>query len=146
MTVNIITLSRQAIWNRNVSCICSTMLYAEYCLFVLVAGINSITTVSKVSGKAGRSIFIPCLYDSQYRNHVKYLCKGYYWTSCSAVKTNKANSGKFSISDDKNKGIFTVTIRQLTDEDTNYWCAVEINGGPDIRKYFHLSVTRGKNP
>ncbi|XP_018552296.2 CMRF35-like molecule 1 [Lates calcarifer] len=30
------------------------------------------------------------------------------------------------------------------DKDTDYWCAVEINRGDDIRKYFHLSVTRGK--
>lgn len=37
-------------------------------------------------------------------------------------------------------------MKDLTDQDTDYWCAVEINGGPDVREYFHLSVTRGKNP
>ncbi|XP_070772437.1 polymeric immunoglobulin receptor-like [Enoplosus armatus] len=109
-----------------------------------LTGIHSITTVSEVSVKAGDSITIPCLYDSQYINHVKFLCEGYYWSSCSyAAKTNQPSSGKFSISDDKNQRIFTVTIKDLTDKDTDYWCAVEIDRGPDVREYFLLSVTEG---
>ncbi|XP_074501487.1 polymeric immunoglobulin receptor-like [Sebastes fasciatus] len=113
-------------------------------VFVLVAGIHSITTVSKMSVKAGDSVTIPCLYDSKYTNHVKYLWKGSTWSSCSyAVKTNQQNSEKFSISDDKKQRIFTVTIKDLTDEDTDYWCAVEIDGGLDVVEYFHLSVNRG---
>nr|XP_046257420.1 uncharacterized protein LOC124065760 isoform X2 [Scatophagus argus]XP_046257422.1 uncharacterized protein LOC124065760 isoform X2 [Scatophagus argus]XP_046257423.1 uncharacterized protein LOC124065760 isoform X2 [Scatophagus argus] len=109
-----------------------------------VQGIRSITTVSEVSVKAGYSVSIPCLYDSQYRDNVKYLCKGYYFNSCSyAIRTNQPNSRKFSISDDKTQRIFTVTIKDLTYQDSDYWCAVEINDGKDVRKYFHLSVTRG---
>ncbi|XP_037638440.1 polymeric immunoglobulin receptor-like [Sebastes umbrosus] len=109
-------------------------------------GIHSqIVTVSEVSVKAGGSISIPCRYGSQYINHVKYLCKGKSWSKCSfVVRTDKPqNSGKFSISDDTNQTIFTVTIKDLTDEDTDYWCAVEINGGSDVKEYFHLSVTSG---
>lgn len=119
----------------------------ENVVFALVAGIHSIDTVSDVPVKTGASISIPCRYDSRYISHVKYLCKGYYWSSCTyAVKTNKPSSGKFSISDDKQQRIFTVTIKDLTDQDTDYWCIVEINGGPDVGRYFHLSVTRGKIP
>uniref|UniRef100_I3IUX5 Immunoglobulin domain-containing protein n=1 Tax=Oreochromis niloticus TaxID=8128 RepID=I3IUX5_ORENI len=83
-----------------------------------------------ISVKTGKSISIPCLYDSQYVNNVKYLCEGYYWRYCSdAVKTNKPDpSGKYLISDDKRKKIFTVTINQLTNENTDYWCVVEIDG------------------
>ncbi|CAI5654321.1 unnamed protein product [Oreochromis niloticus] len=114
-------------------------------LFSVLKGVHSITTVSKVSVKAGKSISIPCLYESQYINNVKYLCEGYYWTYCRyAVKTNKADpSGKYSISDDKKFKIFTVTINQLTNENTDYWCVVEINKGEDYKQYFQLSVTRG---
>ncbi|KAM8739069.1 polymeric immunoglobulin receptor-like [Acanthopagrus schlegelii] len=110
-----------------------------------LTGIHSITTVRKVSVKAGGSISTPCFYESQYINNVKYLCKGYYWTSCSyAVKTNKPSSGKFSISDDKIQRIFTVTMKNLKEQDTGYyWCVVEINNGGDDGKYFHLSVTGG---
>ncbi|XP_070834185.1 polymeric immunoglobulin receptor-like [Chaetodon trifascialis] len=109
-----------------------------------LTGIHSITTVSKVSVKSGKSISIPCLYGSQYTNHVKYLCKGEYFNFCSyAIKTNQRNSGKFSISDDRNQRIFTVTINDVMDRDSGfYWCAVENNGGADVREYFHLSVTR----
>ncbi|XP_063347885.1 polymeric immunoglobulin receptor-like isoform X2 [Pelmatolapia mariae] len=114
-------------------------------LFSVLKGLHSITTVSKVSVEAGKSISIPCLYESQYINHVKYLCEGYYWSSCSyAVKTNKPDpSGKYLISDDKKIKIFTVTINQLTNENTDYWCVVEINDGQDYPQYFQLSVTRG---
>ncbi|XP_026046508.1 polymeric immunoglobulin receptor-like isoform X1 [Astatotilapia calliptera] len=110
-----------------------------------LTGVHSITTVSKVSVKTGKSISIPCLYESQYKYHVKYLCEGYYWNSCSdVVKTNTADpSGKYSISDDKKQQIFTVTINQLAYENTDYWCVVEINNGADYRKYFKLSVTSG---
>ncbi|XP_039477749.1 polymeric immunoglobulin receptor-like isoform X5 [Oreochromis aureus] len=108
-----------------------------------LTGVHSITTVSEVSVKTGKSISIPCLYESKYKNHVKYLCEGYTWGSCRyAVKTNKPDpSGKYSISDDKNQQIFTVTIKQLAYENADYWCVVEINNGPDHGKYFKLSVT-----
>ncbi|XP_042358207.1 uncharacterized protein LOC121954635 isoform X2 [Plectropomus leopardus] len=116
------------------------------CFFLIISaltGIHSITTVSKVPVKAGDPVSIPCLYGSQYVNHVKYLCRGYYWNHCSyAVKTNRENSGNFLISDDKIHRIFTVTIKGPKDKD--YWCAVEVNGGSDDGAYFHLSLTSGK--
>ncbi|XP_070772599.1 CMRF35-like molecule 1 [Enoplosus armatus] len=102
-------------------------------------------TVSKVSVKAGGSISIPCLYEPLYRNHVKYLCEGYFWVSCSyAVKTDKPdNSGTFSISDATNQRIFTVTINNLPDKDTHYWCAVELKNQGDVKHRFQLSVATG---
>ncbi|XP_056251893.1 CMRF-35-like molecule 4 [Seriola aureovittata] len=76
-------------------------------------------------------------------NNVKYLCKGYYWKLCLVeVKTNQPRSSrKFSICDDKKQRIFTVTIKDLMNTDTYYWCFVEINGGADDGQNFHLSVT-----
>ncbi|XP_022619498.1 CMRF35-like molecule 1 isoform X4 [Seriola dumerili] len=108
-----------------------------------LTGVHSVTTVSKVSVKAGDSITIPCLYGSQYTNHVKYLCKGYYWKLCLVeAQTNQPRSSrKFSICDDKKQRIFTVTIQNLTNTDTYYWCVVEMNGGADDGQNFHLSVT-----
>ncbi|KAG7512711.1 polymeric immunoglobulin receptor-like [Solea senegalensis] len=112
-------------------------------LLLILCQLTGIYSISKVSVKAGDSITIPCPYQSRYTNRVKYLCKGYFWESCSfAVKTNKPDrSGKFSISDDKNEGIFTVTIKSLTATDTDYWCNVEINHGADHGEYFQLVVT-----
>ncbi|KAK2824370.1 hypothetical protein Q5P01_021545 [Channa striata] len=109
-----------------------------------LTGVHCIITVSKVSVKAGDSITVPCLYESKYKNYVKYLCKGSRWSSCSyATKTNQAHrSGKFSISDDKTQRIFTVTIRDVMAQDSHYWCAVE-KTGPDDGQYFLLSVSSG---
>uniref|UniRef100_A0A667ZIU0 Immunoglobulin V-set domain-containing protein n=1 Tax=Myripristis murdjan TaxID=586833 RepID=A0A667ZIU0_9TELE len=96
--------------------------------FLFPYALLTITTVNNVSVRAGGSISIPCLYDTRYKNHVKYLCKGSYWLWCSyEVKTNQPSTpGRFSISDDKKQRIFTVTINDLMAEDTDYWCAVEI--------------------
>lgn len=114
--------------------------------FVLLAGVYSIITVTKVSVKAGHSISIPCLYDQKYINYVKYLCEGYRFRSCSfAVKTNRQISERFLISDDKRLKIFTVTIQNVTEGDTHFWCAVEVNGGIDVSSYFQLSAKGGRS-
>uniref|UniRef100_A0A8P4G1N9 Immunoglobulin domain-containing protein n=1 Tax=Dicentrarchus labrax TaxID=13489 RepID=A0A8P4G1N9_DICLA len=96
-----------------------------------------------MSVKAGGSISIPCLYEPEYTHHVKYLCKGSNRGSRSCkVKTDQPDSsGKFSISDDKQQRIFTVTINNLMMDDTDYWCAVEINLNNSDVKLFQLSVT-----
>uniref|UniRef100_A0A3Q1H8A8 Immunoglobulin domain-containing protein n=1 Tax=Anabas testudineus TaxID=64144 RepID=A0A3Q1H8A8_ANATE len=105
------------------------------CLLFIITNnrLHSITTVSEVSVKAGGSISIPCLYE------------GHKWVTCSfTVKTDEAGtSDKLFISDDEDQRIFTVTINDLTDEDSHYWCAVEVKDGPDVGKNFKLSVARG---
>uniref|UniRef100_A0A674NFP3 Immunoglobulin subtype domain-containing protein n=1 Tax=Takifugu rubripes TaxID=31033 RepID=A0A674NFP3_TAKRU len=109
-------------------------------------GVYSVTTVTKVSVKAGDSVSIPCLYHPKYTSHVKCLCQGYYYEFCSyAVKTNWQSSGRFLISDDREKKVFTVTIKDVREGDTDFWCIVDINRGRDVGTYFQMSVTRGKN-
>ncbi|XP_029305106.1 uncharacterized protein LOC115019718 isoform X2 [Cottoperca gobio] len=121
-----------------------TSLYVLHLILVGLMGIHGeIVGVSKVSVKAGGSVSIPCLYESKYRDNVKCLCKGKKWPNCKyVVKTNQLdNSEEFSISDDKNQGIFTVTINHLTDDDSSYWCSVERDVLLDVKKRFELSVT-----
>ncbi|CAJ1080427.1 uncharacterized protein LOC109977750 isoform X2 [Xyrichtys novacula] len=112
-------------------------------IFTGLSGLQSLTTVSKVPVKIGGSITVPCLYESKYKNHVKYLCEGYYWNYCSyAVKTNQQKRpAEFSIFDDKQQGVFTVTIK--SQKNLYYWCAVEIKNGNDTGVFFQLSVTKG---
>ncbi|XP_037829307.1 CMRF35-like molecule 8 [Kryptolebias marmoratus] len=114
-------------------------------ILALITGIHSIKTVRQVSVKAGAPVTIPCLYEAKYRNNVKYLCKGYTWASCSyEIKTNTPqNSQKYSISDDKTQTIFTVTIQELADKNTFYWCFVELELGADVGEQFYLSETAG---
>ncbi|XP_029565738.1 polymeric immunoglobulin receptor-like [Salmo trutta] len=98
----------------------------------------------RVSVKTGGSTTIPCLYDLKYKTNVKYWCKEDYLKRCS-LDVHTKSIYKASIYDDINKQTFTVTMTDLEPEDSGrYWCAVEINGGPDkwIAR-FDLSVTPG---
>uniref|UniRef100_A0A3B5KJL5 Immunoglobulin subtype domain-containing protein n=1 Tax=Xiphophorus couchianus TaxID=32473 RepID=A0A3B5KJL5_9TELE len=105
--------------------------YFTFSLFL--PGSENVKTITKVSVKMGATVSIPCSYDLKYKDHMKYLCKGFYWNSCSYEITTDSprETGKYSISDDKTQRIFTVTIKQLT-ADSYYWCIVDIkNGGDD---------------
>lgn len=96
--------------------------------------------------KAGNDVSIPCLYEPKYKNHVKSLCRGYTWESCTyEIKTNQRNSEKYSINDDKTQRVFTVTIKDVTHQAGFYWCIVEIDNGLDDGERFELQVTKGKN-
>ncbi|XP_045075433.1 CMRF35-like molecule 3 isoform X2 [Coregonus clupeaformis] len=114
-------------------------------LLLLFLILYRVSAVRYVSVQTGGSITIPCSYDLNHINHVKYWCKGLLWHGCSyVVRTDHPKiSGKASISDDINKRIFTMTMTNLKSRDSeNYRCVVEINGGPDIRiQWFYLSVT-----
>ncbi|XP_045075583.1 polymeric immunoglobulin receptor-like [Coregonus clupeaformis] len=112
---------------------------------ITVNQLTTTQTVRYVSVQTGGSITIPCHYDLNHINHVKYWCKGLGWEMCSyVVRTDHPkSSSNASISDDINKRIFTMTMTNLKSRDSeNYRCIVEINGGPDIRiQWFYLSVT-----
>ncbi|XP_056148180.1 uncharacterized protein LOC130123085 [Lampris incognitus] len=121
----------------------ATHLFSILLILLSLTGIDNIITVTEVSVKAGSSISIPCLYDQRYRNHKKYLCKGYYWNTCSyEIKTNQRNSKMYSISDNMTQLLFSVTIQVIAQDTGDYWCAVEIDGAKDVGAYFHLSVSK----
>uniref|UniRef100_A0A3Q0QZ69 Immunoglobulin V-set domain-containing protein n=1 Tax=Amphilophus citrinellus TaxID=61819 RepID=A0A3Q0QZ69_AMPCI len=86
----------------------------------LLSGIHcDIITVSKVSVRKGGSVSIPCYYEPLYQNHVKYLCKGYFWVSFGSIDgtTVKINMSV--------PNIFTVTMSDLRTESSGwYWGAV----------------------
>ncbi|XP_036373585.1 polymeric immunoglobulin receptor-like [Megalops cyprinoides] len=98
-------------------------------LFVtLLQGTRSTRTVKKQFVEIGGSVTIPCLYDQQYKDHVKYCCKGNYQDNCSVlVRTDSPQrAGYVSITDNPSQQLFTVTMRNLQKGDTaTYWCGVE---------------------
>ncbi|XP_071205658.1 polymeric immunoglobulin receptor-like [Salvelinus alpinus] len=116
-------------------------------LLLLLFIFSRLSGAYRVSVKTGGSITIQCHYHHYHIKHLKYLCIEDHFDSSSPVvhtdppkRTNKA-----SISDDINQLTFTVTMTDLEPEDSGrYWCAVEINGGSDVRTgWFELSVTAG---
>nr|XP_023665382.1 CMRF35-like molecule 3 [Paramormyrops kingsleyae] len=117
-------------------------------LFLLIAGLtgaDSVSTVSRVSAWRGGSVTIPCFYGDRYKTCVKYWCKGRLWYLCtSIVHSDSPKEGKVSIRDDPDQRVFTVTINNLTAEDSDYyWCGVKISGGSDAGVQVYLSVTDG---
>uniref|UniRef100_A0A6Q2YBH2 Ig-like domain-containing protein n=1 Tax=Esox lucius TaxID=8010 RepID=A0A6Q2YBH2_ESOLU len=123
----------------------SNILMAPHLSLLILFLIFSRSSVGKyLDVQTGGSITIPCHYDQKYIHYVKYWCKGFYWNSCNyAARTDKTMGTKTSISDDLIRRVFTVTMTDLTPADSDYyWCAAEINKGPDIRiQQFYLSVT-----
>ena len=117
---------------------------------VLWTGTHGITTVSEeVSVEVGATVSIPCLYKPSHKNLVKYLCKGGVWLSCDKIiKTNSKSSspeGLYTISDDPDQGVFTVTIKSQKEGTQTYWCAVEMGfWTADAKTYFQLLVSKGE--
>ncbi|KAM6981995.1 CMRF35-like molecule 3 [Tautogolabrus adspersus] len=80
-----------------------------------------------VSGVYGGSVTVSCQYDQRFRNYTKYWCKGLVYEQCKiVVKTPKNRySDRSSIADDKEAGVFTVTMTSLSESDEGmYWCVI----------------------
>ncbi|XP_057182985.1 CMRF35-like molecule 9 [Triplophysa rosa] len=93
----------------------------------------------------GGSVTIPCHYDRKYIQHKKYWCYSYYATYnyCSILASANETKGRVSVVDHPDQSLFTVTMRNLQDQDTGaYWCVVEIEGilNVDVTEELHLSV------
>ncbi|KAI7810549.1 putative NACHT [Triplophysa rosa] len=86
----------------------------------------SVKNVSHMSGVKGDELSVQCHYNHVINNH-KFFCKGENLSLCetSGVKVSKekVTNGRFSLIDDTSARVFTVTITNLTEEDSGmYWC------------------------
>uniref|UniRef100_A0A8C1L218 Immunoglobulin domain-containing protein n=1 Tax=Cyprinus carpio TaxID=7962 RepID=A0A8C1L218_CYPCA len=100
--------------------------------------------VSQVSGVTGEHLNITCHYENKLKNDVKFICKSSSTPLCekSATKvSSEINShGRFSLRDNESAGVFTVTITDLTEEDSGiYWCGAIQRGHGHKNKW--ISVT-----
>uniref|UniRef100_A0A3Q4NBH2 Immunoglobulin V-set domain-containing protein n=1 Tax=Neolamprologus brichardi TaxID=32507 RepID=A0A3Q4NBH2_NEOBR len=78
----------------------------------------------------GYSESISCLYEFQYQNNLKYICRGNRRSTCrrQALITSHMEK-KYRIHDDKTARIFTTTISDLHSVDAGkYWCGVTRTG------------------
>ncbi|XP_060723459.1 uncharacterized protein LOC132844241 isoform X3 [Tachysurus vachellii] len=97
----------------------------------------------------GGDLTVRCKYPQSLRSDPKFLCRGrtqdfacFYKVS---VKKN-VTTGKLSLYDDRAKQTFTVSIRDVTKQDSEYWCGAEKAWTSDhgYRIYFtriNLTVT-----
>uniref|UniRef100_A0AAZ1XCQ1 Ig-like domain-containing protein n=1 Tax=Oreochromis aureus TaxID=47969 RepID=A0AAZ1XCQ1_OREAU len=90
-----------------------------------------VSTKKDFTGPEGGSLTVQCRYASHYANHVKYWCHGWTRTFCDILartdETSSANQDKVSISDDRGKYMFTVTMNDLKETDSGWYsCGVII--------------------
>nr|XP_023693435.1 polymeric immunoglobulin receptor-like isoform X1 [Paramormyrops kingsleyae] len=112
-------------------------------LFLVTPNAQSVRTESWVSAPRGGSVTIPCYYDQNDKDKTKYLCRGYEWDSCSRIAQSdgEQSRGTVSVSDDRDQMVFNVTIRDLQEEDFDYyWCAVEASAAQSDRAVMPLIV------
>ncbi|XP_042573163.1 CMRF35-like molecule 5 isoform X2 [Cyprinus carpio] len=98
-----------------------------------------------VTGYSGGGVSITCRYDRGYTDKYKYFCRG-RWSNCTdQIRTNTKNkqvdSGRFSLYDDTGAAVFTVTIRDLREQDSDiYYCGTDIYAKVDSCTEVKLKV------
>ncbi|XP_071246053.1 uncharacterized protein [Salvelinus alpinus] len=100
----------------------------------------------------GGNAHIQCPYDRGYETYQKYLSKGIYSDSVVVIQTPKhqppawTHPGRYSLYDDTERRVFTVTITNLVLEDADtYWCGVD-TWGHDQPTEVRLTVDRAPVP
>ncbi|XP_038838876.1 CMRF35-like molecule 1 [Salvelinus namaycush] len=100
----------------------------------------------------GGNAHIQCPYDRGYETYQKYLSKGIYRDSVVVIQTQKqrhpawTHQGRYSLYDDTERRVFTVTITNLIQKDSDtYWCGVN-TWGHDEPTEVRLTVDRAPVP
>ncbi len=103
-----------------------------------------------MTGHSGGEINITCTYQDKHTENEKYFCRGQRKTTCSDLieteeKDKWVDSGRFSLYDDTTAAVFTVTFRNLSEQDSGtYWCVVDISGNKDYYTEVNLTVITGE--
>ncbi len=102
-----------------------------------------------MTGYSGGGVRIKCRYNEGYTDKAKYFCKG-EWSECTdQIRTNTKNkwvySERFSLYDDTTAAVFTVIIRDLSEQDSGtYRCAMDIPWDEDSYTEVKLKVITGE--
>ncbi len=102
-----------------------------------------------MTGYSGGGVRIKCRYKEGYTDNAKYFCKG-PWSMCTdQIETNPkhkwVDSERFSLYDDTTAAVFTVTIRDLSEQDSGmYYCVTDIYAKIDSNTEVNLKVITGE--
>nr|XP_029518774.1 CMRF35-like molecule 3 isoform X2 [Oncorhynchus nerka] len=90
---------------------------------------SSLSGPSEVKSVVGETVHVSCQYHQFNRDKVKFWCRGYHWYFCTVIIRSdqpKHLTSDVQILDDKNLGLFTVSMKGAKAEDSGwYWCAIE---------------------
>ncbi|CAM4451268.1 unnamed protein product [Leuciscus chuanchicus] len=110
---------------------------------------QGVVSSMSVTGYSGGGVTITCRYDEGYTENKKYFCKE-QWSECTDqiktdIKDEWFDAGRFSLYDDTSSSVFTVTIRDLREEDSGtYQCGVDITYDIDLYTEVNLEVLTGQ--
>uniref|UniRef100_A0A8C1UE10 Ig-like domain-containing protein n=1 Tax=Cyprinus carpio TaxID=7962 RepID=A0A8C1UE10_CYPCA len=95
--------------------------------------IPGVVSSISVTGYSGGRVNITCTYDRKYKKNAKYFCRREWLTCFELIRTETkdkwVDSGRFSLFDDTTAAVFTVTFRNLSEQDSGtYRCGVEKPG------------------
>ncbi|XP_017291879.2 polymeric immunoglobulin receptor [Kryptolebias marmoratus] len=100
--------------------------------------------VTEIQGNEEGSVSIRCPYESKYQKKLKYICRGNQPSTClqqALITSNNRQNGRFTLSHDQKSETFTVTILNLTLEDSgSYLCGVQTDTGLDVFSATKLEV------
>ncbi|CAM4449021.1 unnamed protein product [Leuciscus chuanchicus] len=115
--------------------------------------IPGVVSAMSVTGYAGGGVKFTCKYDEENKGNEKYFCRknkdilAIGWCS-DLIKTHGFHSerkDRFSLYDDRSSSVFTVTIRDLREEDSDtYYCAVDKTIFKDSYTEVNLRVLTGQ--
>ncbi|XP_072861166.1 CMRF35-like molecule 8 isoform X1 [Chlorocebus sabaeus] len=99
-------------------------------LLLWVLGCFALRGPSTVDGPVGGSLSVQCCYEEKHKTLNKYWCRPPRVLRCDKIVETKGPAGKMngrvSIRDSPGNLSFTVTLENLTEEDTGtYWCGVD---------------------
>ncbi|XP_039654357.1 polymeric immunoglobulin receptor-like [Perca fluviatilis] len=102
---------------------------------------DTITNFTR-SPTVGQNLTYWCTYPNGTLQMKKFICKGEDPSICEQiVSTAKNNSGKFSMMEDDEKRNITITVRNITTEDSGtYWCGAERNDPKQSNPFFNKLV------
>uniref|UniRef100_A0A8C7L8V0 Immunoglobulin domain-containing protein n=1 Tax=Oncorhynchus kisutch TaxID=8019 RepID=A0A8C7L8V0_ONCKI len=123
--------------------------YQQHNLRMSVHTITLCLWVITNTATEGGSGHIECPYHRGYKKNQKYLSKGTYRDRVVVIQTQThrqpawSHKGRYSLYDDTERKVFTVTIHNLVPEDSGtYWCGVD-TWGPDQPTEVRLTVDKG---
>ncbi|XP_018613636.1 polymeric immunoglobulin receptor isoform X2 [Scleropages formosus] len=110
--------------------------------------LGAVSTLKDLTILEGHSVTVPCHYEPQYADHVKYWCRGNLKDFCKSVARTDSTpvDSRVEIHDDPTQMVFSITMKELRAEDSAwYWCGVEIGGiwTADDTASVHISVVHG---
>nr|XP_029518765.1 CMRF35-like molecule 3 isoform X1 [Oncorhynchus nerka] len=107
----------------------TTKIWINLSILSLLKAASSLSGPSEVKSVVGETVHVSCQYHQFNRDKVKFWCRGYHWYFCTVIIRSdqpKHLTSDVQILDDKNLGLFTVSMKGAKAEDSGwYWCAIE---------------------